>query len=358
MKIVKLFPLIVLSLCIIGLLAVYSTDPLRGSGIDLKSFFWRQLFWCLSSWMVFYLVSRIDYHWFIKLEWILFLLIIVSLSAVLFFGSGDETGARRWLFSRSVQPSEFSKVGFAIFLAALLSASPEEHGSWWLLFKISVLSVLPMVLIFVEPDLGTALVIIVLWFSGLFFCGFGWKKILTVLALFGGLMPISWLVLKDYQKQRLLSFFSPQSDPLGRGYNVLQSQIAIGAGGSLGKGWLSGTQSQLRFLPAHYTDFIFASWCEQLGFIGGILILILFFWLIWTIFRVSIEASDLEGKIMATLFGSMFTFQVMVNIGMNMGVMPITGIPLPFISYGGSSLFINMVTMGIIWNIAKSGGKE
>jgi len=358
MKITKVFPFIILFLNIVGLLAVYSTDPLRGESAFTLTFFGRQLMWCLLSWLIFLVFSRIDYHWFIKLEWILYLIIILSLVAVLFFGSGDDIGARRWLFFRSVQPSEFSKVGFAIFLAAFLSVQPEDYGSWQLLLKTSLLSIIPTGLIFLEPDLGSALVIIVLWFSALFFCGFPWKKILTVFAGLVSLIPFFWLFLHDYQKKRLLSFFAPQSDPLGTGYNVLQSKITIGAGGFWGKGWLSGTQSQLRFLPAHHTDFIFASWCEQLGFIGGIIILVLFLWLIWTIFRVGLGAPDLEGKILTTLFGSILIFQVLINIGMNMGVMPVTGIPLPFISYGGSSLFVNMLAMGIVWNIGKSGGNE
>ncbi len=358
MKTVKIFPFIILSLNVIGLLAVYSTDPLRGEAAFVQTFFGRQLVWCLMGWFIFWGISRIHYHWFIKLGWMLYLIVILSLIAVLLFGSGDDIGARRWLFFRSVQPSEFSKVGMAIFLAAFLSAQPEDCGSWQLLLKASLLSIIPTGLIFLEPDLGTALVIIILWFSALFFCGFHWKKILAVFAGLVGFIPIFWLFLHDYQKKRLLAFFAPQSDPLGTGYNVLQSQIAIGAGGFFGKGWLSGTQSQLRFLPAHYTDFIFASWCEQWGFVGGVIILALFFWLIWSIFRIGIETPDLEGKILTTLFGSMFVFQVMINVGMNMGVMPVTGIPLPFISYGGSSLFINMIAMGMVWNIAQSGGNE
>ena len=348
MKMVKIFPFIILSLNVIGLLAVYSTDPLRGEAAFVQTFFGRQLVWCLMGWFIFWGISRIHYHWFIKLGWMLYLIVILSLIAVLLFGSGDDIGARRWLFFRSVQPSEFSKVGMAIFLAAFLSAQPEDCGSWQLLLKASLLSIIPTGLIFLEPDLGTALVIIILWFSALFFCGFHWKKILAVFAGLVGFIPIFWLFLHDYQKKRLLAFFAPQSDPLGTGYNVLQSQIAIGAGGFFGKGWLSGTQSQLRFLPAHYTDFIFASWCEQWGFVGGVIILALFFWLIWSIFRIGIETPDLEGKILTTLFGSMFVFQVMINVGMNMGVMPVTGIPLPFISYGGSSLFINMIAMGMV----------
>ena len=156
----------------------------------------------------------------------------------------------------------------AVFLAAFLSAQPEDYGSWQLLLKTSFLSIIPTGLIFLEPDLGTALVRIVLWFSALFFCGFQWKKILAVFAGLVGLIPFFWLVLHDYQRKRLLSFFAPQSDPLGTGYNVLQSKITIGAGSFFGKGWLSGTQSQLRFLPAHYTDFIFASGVNNGALLG------------------------------------------------------------------------------------------
>ena len=190
MKMVKMFPVIILSLNIIGLMAVYSTDPLRGEAAFIQTFFGRQLVWCLLGWLVFWGISHIHYHWFIKLEWILYLIIILSLSAVLFFGSGDDVGARRWLFFRSVQPSEFSKVGFIVFLAAFLSAQSEDYGSWQLLLKTSLLSIIPTGLIFLEPDLGTALVIIVLWFSALFFCGFQWKKILAVFAGLTGCVPI------------------------------------------------------------------------------------------------------------------------------------------------------------------------
>ncbi|MCX6091004.1 MAG: rod shape-determining protein RodA [Candidatus Atribacteria bacterium] len=358
MKLVKLFLLILLSLCSVGIMAVYSSDPLRSSGFLGGSFFGRQVIWCLLSWLVFFLVSRIDYHWFLKLEWIIYFFIIVSLAGVLVFGNGDETGAKRWILSRSVQPSEFSKVAFAIFLSALFSRSIDAYGSWKLMIQSFFFTILPVFLIFVEPDLGTSLVILILWFAALYCSGFHWKKFLAVFAFFGVFFPLSWPFLKDYQKNRLLSFLSPQSDPLGTGYNVLQSQIAIGGGGILGKGWLLGTQSQLRFLPARYTDFIFAAWCEQLGFVGGILMVTLFLFLIWVILRIGREAPDLEGKILASLFGIMFIFQTTINIGMNMGVMPVTGIPLPFVSYGGSSLLINMVAMGIVWNIAKAGGSE
>ncbi len=167
MKTVKMFPIIILSLNIVGLLAVYSTDPLRGEAVFIQTFFGRQLMWSLLGWLVFWGISRIHYHWFIKLEWMIYLIIILSLIAVLFFGSGDDVGTRRWILFRSVQPSEFSKVGMAVFLAAFLSAQPEDYGSWQLLLKTSFLSIIPTGLIFLEPDLGTALVIIVLWFSAI-----------------------------------------------------------------------------------------------------------------------------------------------------------------------------------------------
>ncbi len=345
--------LVALALTICGIIAIFTTDPLRASGLFGGSFYGRQIMWVGISWGAFFLVSRLDYRWCLKLGWPLYAFMMISLVAVLFFGSGDEMGARRWLFSRSVQPSEFAKVAYILFASAYMVQNIQHADEWGLYAKFFLLTVVPGALIFVEPDLGTSMVFVALWLAAMLLSNFNWKKILFSISFFIALLPLSWPFLADYQKNRLLSFIDPYRDPLGSGYNVIQSQIAIGAGGFWGNGFLSGSQSQLRFLPARYTDFIFAAWCEQLGFLGGALIIVLFMMLVWVLLKIARDAPDLEGKFLASLVATMFVFQSMINIGMNIGVMPVTGIPLPFLSYGGSSFLINMVAIGLVANITR-----
>ncbi len=353
----KAMVLVLIALSLIGVLAVYSVDPLRGEGWG-ESLFSRQIIWNLIGWVAFLFFSQIDYYQLVKRGWLWYFLMVLSLGAVLIFGEGDETGSRRWLFSQSVQPSEGAKVALALFLAHYFSEQRESFDFWPLLIKSGILSFIPLVLIFEEPDLGSSLVLLVIWLGALFVCGFSAKKWAVIGGIGGGLLPLSWVFLEDYQKDRLLSFIDPGRDPLGSGYHILQSQIAIGAGGFTGQGWLSGTQSQLYFLPARHTDFIFASWCEQLGFLGGMVIIFLLGLLSYLFLVVALRSPNLEGKILASLLGISLIFQWTVNIGINLGVMPVTGIALPFISYGGRSLVVNLASAGLVYNISKSGGKE
>ncbi len=350
--------IVTLLLCLLGVFAVYSADPQREEGFGTKSFFGRQILWNAVGWGLFCIFRFSDHKWFLKRGWLWYLLSLLALGVVLLFGESDETGAKRWLFSRSVQPSEFSKLALLLFLSFYLSQNRDNLGFWSLLVKSGFFSLIPAVLVFLQPDLGTALVLGVLWFGTLFVGGWQGKKIGVLLGIFAGLLPLSWFFLKDYQKKRILAFLDPWQDPLGSGYNVVQSQIAIGAGGLVGQGWLLGKQTQLRFLPARYTDFIFASWCEQLGFLGGITIIILFGILFWVVLDVAQRVKSLEDRLFAALFGVILLFQVGVNIGMNMGIAPVTGIPLPFVSYGGSSLLVNLVFIGIIARIASEAEGE
>jgi len=338
--------------------AIYSVDPAREAGWSMQSFFGRQFFWNVFGWSLFIFFALIDYRVLVKLGWLWYFLLLLALGAVLVFGESDETGARRWIFSQSVQPSEFAKIILPLFLSFYLSKNRENIPSYALLLKSGFWVFLPVGLIFLEPDLGTSLVLLVVWLGMLFISGFGRNHFALVGLGLGGIGAVGWSFLKDYQKERLFTFLDPWKDPLGSGYNVLQSQIAIGAGGLGGQGWLSGKQSQLRFLPARHTDFIFASWCEQMGFLGGVALILLLGFFIWIMIRIARHAPDLEGKLLASLFGVIFVFQVLVNVGMNMGVMPVTGIPLPFVSYGGSALVVNVAIVGLLYNIANSGRKK
>jgi len=353
----KAIVLILIALSLTGILAVYSVDPSRGEGWG-ESLFSRQIIWNFAGWLVFLVFSQIDYHQWIKRGWLWYFLMVLSLGAVLILGEGDETGSHRWLFSQSVQPSEGAKIALALFLAHYFSGQRENFDFWPLLIKSGILSFIPFMLILKEPDLGSSLVLLVTWLGVLFVCGFSAKKWAVIGGIGGGLLPLSWFFLEDYQKDRLLSFINPEKDPLGSGYHILQSQIAIGAGGFTGQGWLSGTQSQLYFLPARHTDFIFASWCEQLGFLGGMLIIGLLGALSYLFLVVAARSPDLEGKILASILGISLLFQWTVNIGVNLGIMPVTGIALPFVSYGGSSLIVNLASAGIVYNISKSEGWE
>jgi rod shape determining protein RodA len=207
-------------------------------------------------------------------------------------------------------------------------------------------------LIMLQPDLGTALVFIAILFAMLYMSGVPAKHLLVLLLIGAAASPIAYTYgLKEYQRQRLLIFLDPYKDPTGFGYNVIQSTIAIGSGRLFGKGFLAGSQTQLNFLPEHHTDFIFSVVGEEWGFIGAVVVLALFFTIVWRGLRTAAEARDMYGTLVATGLTTMFLFHVLINVGMNMSAMPVTGIPLPFLSYGGTSLMTNLMAVGIMLNI-------
>lgn len=282
----------------------------------------------------------------------LYIFNLVLLIAVMAFGK-TQLGAQRWIQigSFSFQPSEFSKVFLIICLADFI----DKRTEWLEEFKdyvpIFLYILVPFVLVMKQPDLGTSLTFIAIFIGMIFICGFKWKWILSCTVSFVALMPVFWMILKDYQKNRIRVFLNPELDPYGSGYHVIQSKIAIGSGGLFGKGWLEGTQSQLNFLPENHTDFIFAVAGEEFGFIGTLFIIILYLIIIWRGITIALNAADNFGTLLAVGVTSMFMFHILVNIGMTAGVMPVTGVPLPFLSYGVSSLTTNMMLIGILLNI-------
>ncbi len=299
-----------------------------------------------------------DYRISDRMAQLLYIFNIFMLILVLTPLGRSGNGAQSWLFG--VQPSEFSKVIMIITFGKYL-AEKESLTSFYSFLGPFCFIGLPLLLILMQPDLGTALVFIFFMFTMMYTAGApGWKLftlIFTGIALVALLFTAHYFFpqvpfpLKQYQINRLTSFIDPERDPQGSGWNVRQAVIAVGSGQFFGKGLFRGTQGRLGYLPENHTDFIFAVLCEELGFIGSFGILFLFFTLIWRGIRIAYQARDKTGTIMAVGIISMFLFHILENVGMNMGIMPITGIPLPFISSGGSSMIANLASIGILTNI-------
>lgn len=279
---------------------------------------------------------------------------LLMLVFVMFFGH-SQLGAQRWIQigSLSFQPSEFSKLIIVICLASFMERRIEWLDDFVDYLKVFAFLFVPFILVLKQPDLGTSLSFIAILIGMAFVSGFRYKWIFRLAMGFAALAPVFWhFLLQDYQKLRIKVFLNPELDPFGSGYHVIQSKIAIGSGGLFGKGWLAGTQSQLNFLPENHTDFIFAVAGEEFGFIGVCIILLLYLVIIWRGIVIAMNAEDDFGMLLATGITSMFMFHIFVNIGMTIGIMPVTGVPLPFLSYGVSSLTTNIMSVAVLLNIA------
>ena len=277
---------------------------------------------------------------------------LIMLLAVMLFGHAA-LGAQRWIQIGfiSIQPSEFSKLIMIICLAAILESRMGKLDTPQELLPIAAYVALPFLLVLKQPDLGTSLVFMAIFFGMVIACGINWK--LFAVIVFAGVasMPLLWQFLKDYQKMRIMVFLDPNVDPLGSGYHIIQSKIAIGSGMLFGKGLFEGTQSQLNFLPENHTDFIFAVVGEEFGFAGAAFLLFLYLLVLWRGMQIARDASDIFGRLLAVGITSMLAFHVLVNVGMTTGIMPVTGIPLPLMSYGISSLTTNILAIAILMNI-------
>jgi len=297
--------------------------------------------------------SKIDYRFWMEASYIFYFVSIVSLLAVLFIG--DQTnGARRWikLGIISYQPSELAKLSVLLVLARYIGSQTIELYFLRRFFLLLFLLVVPLLLILKQPDLGSALLLIPVSFILMYVGGIRvrWLTWVGLMALAS--TPLIWHFLKDYQRERLAVFIDPQDDPLGAGYNIIQSVIAIGSGGISGKGYMQGTQTQLSFIPEHHTDFIFSVVGEEWGFVGCVFVLGFYYFMIQRIFEISKKARDREGALLALGIAGMFTVQIIINVGMTVGLLPVTGLTLPFISYGGSSLMFSYAAIGILLNIS------
>lgn len=278
---------------------------------------------------------------------------IALLVAVLLVGTVRQ-GAQRWLdlgFIR-FQPSELMKLAVPMMLAWYLTAKPLPPRWPYLLVGV-VIILTPVLLILKQPDLGTALLVVMAGAVMLFLSGVGWRLILTLVAVAAAAAPLFWQFgMREYQRQRVLTFLNPESDPLGSGWNIIQSKIAIGSGGLYGKGWLNGTQSRLEFLPEGSTDFIFAVFAEEFGLLGVCVLLGVYLFLIIRGLLIALHADDTYSRLLAGSLTMIFFVYVFVNVGMVSGLLPVVGLPLPLVSYGGTALVTIMAGFGILMNIA------
>ena len=267
------------------------------------------------------------------------------------------SGSARWLAlgPLTLQTSEIAKIILIIALASFIIEQKKVLNSMKNIVLVALMALIYVLLIFFQPDLGTSFVIMMISGGVLFYAGLSKIYLLIGLLLVGILSAPIWNVLKDYQRNRILVFLNPQLDVLGSGYNVIQSIIAVGSGGLLGKGFGHGTQSTLQFLPAYWTDFIFASFAEEWGFIGVFIFISVYVLMLYWLLRLANGIDDLFGKLLCVGVFMVFFAQFTINVGMNLGVMPVTGVTLPLVSYGGSSMVVSMMMLGIIQNIwAKS----
>ena len=336
---------------IIGLLSIYSATHARSLS-PADSFFLRQLNFLAAGVVLFLICVSVSYQRFIDLSYIIYIFNIALLTLVLILGRA-RLGAQRWfsIGDFAFQPSEFIKLSLVLALASYLGARKGAMGSLKSFIIPLLLLVPPFLLVLLHPDLGTALLLIPIFFFVLMISGANIRYILVLMLT--GLMslPFFWHFLRDYQKARLAVFLNPNIDPLGAGYTIIQSKIAIGSGGLFGKGWLSGTQSQLNFLPERHTDFIFSVIGEEWGFIGAVLVVILYLVIAKRAFAISAMTDDMHGRALVTGIGVMIAMQAVVNILMTIGLMPVVGIPLPLVSYGGSSLISTIIGIALVVNV-------
>ena len=336
----------------VGLVLIASATHTEALRTGVNYFVQRQGLFLSVDVLLVILLLRLDYHVLKQVALPLYVITLILLLGVMFFGHST-MGAQRWIRLGPVifQPSEFSKVFIIVCLAAFLDKQAGSLEHWKEYLPAGLFLLAPFVLVLRQPDLGTALVFGAIGFSMFWVCGFKTRWIAWMTGVLICLSPLIWHFLHEYQRNRIWVFSKPELDPFGAGYHVIQSKIAIGSGLLLGKGWMQGTQSQLNFLPENHTDFIFAVAGEEFGFIGAVVILLLYLILIWRGLTIALNAEDRFGMLLATGITGMYLFHVLVNIGMTAGIMPVTGVPLPFLSYGVSSLTTNMLLAGLLLNI-------
>ncbi len=337
------FSLLALALC--GLFILYSAS---NQNTHMMS---NQVIRLVIAFLTMYVFAQIPPRYYQQLAPWVFVIGLLLLLAVLLVGHTDQ-GAKRWLNLGlfRFQPSEIMKIALPMMLASYFSEKSLPPNLKMLMI-CAVFLIIPVALVAKQPDLGTALIVAAAGLFVLLLAGINWKIVISAIAAIIAGTPVLWHFMHTYQKERVLTFLNPERDPLGSGYHIIQSKIAIGSGGILGKGWLNGTQSHLQFLPAHATDFIFAVSGEELGFIGCLILIILLWFILARCLYISAQAQTTFSRLLAGSLSLTFFLSFFVNIGMVIGIIPVVGVPLPLVSYGGTSLVTLMASFGIIMSI-------
>ncbi len=341
----------VMALCALSVLEIYSaTLHTRYVGFHIK-----QIYWITAGLAGMFVFSKIDYHKLLDLAPWAYGACLVALLAVLAVGH-RVLGAKRWIKLGPVhfQPSEWVKLVLILAVARYFANLGGRDLTWKDILKAFAMVGIPLLLVLKQPDLGTALTYTPILLAGLFLGGVNLRQALILLTCGGALVTLVWTsgkVLKPYQKARLTSFINPGNDPRGTGYQLRQSLIAVGSGGVWGQGEAKGTQTQGDFLPIPHADFIFAAFCEEHGFVGAIFVLLLYFFVLMRLIQNAQTAADLSGSLIIMGVVAVLTFQIAVNVGMVIGFMPVTGIPLPLMSYGGSSVLFTFLALGVAMNV-------
>lgn len=332
-------------LMIVGVLMLYSA-----AGGSMTPWAKNQLLRCIIAFGLMFVFAFVDVKVYLKYSYLAYFAVLVLLIGVEAFGHVG-MGAQRWIDLKilKLQPSELMKISMVLFLAKYFHSSTlGEIRSIRGLIAPVLMTLFPAALIVLEPDLGTALMLL-LTSMVIFFCvGVEIWKFLLLGGVSLAAMPVAWHFLHDYQKNRVLTFLNPERDPLGSGYHIIQSKIALGSGGVLGKGFLHGTQSHLNFLPEKHTDFIFTMLSEEFGFFGGMLVILLNLMIVWYGFMFAYRITSYYGKLVVIGLNTNYLLYVLINIAMVLGLVPVVGVPLPLISYGGTVMLSVMVSFGII----------
>jgi len=341
------WPLVIvtLAICTLGVLQIYSATL----ATKWEDAWWKQIVWVASGVVMMWVVSVIDYHFLLGRVFYLYAAAVALLITTALVGN-KVFGSTRWIRvgGFTLQTSEFVKIVLVLLVARYLAGIKTNTLEWKDLGKLAAFVGLPMLLVMKEPDLGTSLTYIPILISGIVMSGLRWKYVLTILGILVVTLPIGYYLLKPYQKDRLVSFIYPDRDPKGTGFQVIQSRIAVGNGGMWGRGAKESSQTHLGFLPVPHTDFIFSSFAEEHGFVGIVVALVLYFLLIMQVVQNAQTATDRAGLYVCMGVAALLLFHVLVNVGMVVGRMPITGIPLPLMSSGGSNTWSVFLMLGLV----------
>ncbi len=336
-----------LGLSVLGVLFIFSASYDKPGYFELK-----QCVWIAAGIVVYFMTASAGYRTFLSLSYLLYVLAIISLVAVVFIGQ-KVYGAQRWLMLGPLvmQPSEIAKIFTLLAVVKYVGSHDARNNQFKPIAGAVLIILLPFLFIVKQPDLGSSLLFIPMLLTVLFLWGIHIRYLIFTFVSAVIAMPVAWNFLKTYQKKRLLVFIDPNADPLGSGYTALQSKIAVGSGGLFGKGYLLGTQTQLNFVPEHHTDFIFSVVGEEWGFIGSLAVICLYVLLFVALFRICDQTTDPKAKMLVSGIAALIFSQVFINIGMTFGWMPITGLTLPFVSYGGSSYVLMCFSLALALSV-------